>query len=96
MQRPFEAFTALLVLHPMASASCVIVTTVTTTTPNNASAATKAIAGFHQLILNYVRKRLTKTTISLCFLKPQRHRLHCNAADGEDDLLLRHVLCRVL
>ena len=43
--RTFEALTAGLVIgHPLASASCVIVTTVTTTTPNNASAVTSAIS----------------------------------------------------
>src|SRR5918999_2518281 len=42
--RTFEALTAGLVIgHPLASASCVIVTTVNTTTPSNPSAATTAI-----------------------------------------------------
>jgi hypothetical protein len=43
--RPCEALNAVLVLHPLASASCcrVIEATVTATTPNNASADTMAI-----------------------------------------------------
>ncbi len=42
--RPFEALNAVLLLHPLASASCCsgIVAIVITTTPNNASAATSA------------------------------------------------------
>jgi hypothetical protein len=46
MHRPFEALAAtLVVLHPLASASCscIVVATVTITTPNNASADTIAI-----------------------------------------------------
>jgi hypothetical protein len=46
MQRPFEALTALLCGHPLASASCcrgIVTVTVITATLNNASAATMAI-----------------------------------------------------
>ena len=43
--RPFEALNAVLLLHPLASASCCrgMVAMVITTTPSNASAATSAI-----------------------------------------------------
>jgi hypothetical protein len=45
MHRPFEALAAILVRHPLASASCngIVTATVITTTPSNANAATIAI-----------------------------------------------------
>ena len=43
MHRPLEAFAAIELLHPFASASCGIVTIVIATTPSNPSAAIIAI-----------------------------------------------------
>ena len=54
--RPFEALTAVLVLHPTASASwsCIVTATVTITTPNNASADTMAITA--NVVLLFIAK----------------------------------------
>jgi hypothetical protein len=51
MHRPFEALTALLVLHPTASASCRIIKIVIGTTPSNANAAIMATIAIEFVVI---------------------------------------------
>jgi hypothetical protein len=62
-QRPCEALTAILLLHPLASACCScsgIVTIVIATTPSNASAATIAITTNVVLLISELKDVIFK------------------------------------